>query len=99
MRASVSWLLVLGVIGCGSATTPAKTEGEAKPTAPPRTLADETDAMCACTKPACADGVRRDFAAVDRETAAGPQPAHVVALTKRIETCEATARELDDLSM
>src|SRR5262245_12264978 len=55
-----------------------------------------TDAMCACKSPACADQVKRDFAAVVPATTAA-QPPHTIALVTYARTCETTAREGDEM--
>jgi len=82
-------LLLVSAFACGgSPPQPAKVE--APP--PARTLADETDAMCACKDPACADRVHRDFADVDHAAAPKDAPPHVVALQDEVARCEQVAR-------
>jgi hypothetical protein len=83
----------LGIAACGGSTPP--------PSAPPPsakpalTLADLTDAMCACKDPACASKVRADYAEVERASAADLSP-HARAQRTFAARCEATAREGDD---
>jgi hypothetical protein len=89
-----SLLVVVGLVlvsACGHAAAPPP----APPAPPPPTLADEVDAMCACTSPACAQQVHDRFAIAESTTSTAP---HVVALRDKLASCDMTAREGDDLA-